>query len=183
MKTPQVKMKKLDARDRSIWRRKYYLANREKILATHRAYYAANIEKMRASFVRRRKQNEKKYKEHSRKYYAKNKEKLAAQSRAWRENNPDKSKRSYTNSWLKKKYGITIEQYEEKARQQNYLCAACGEEHKGKTKQTTLHLDHCHSSGKLRGMLCYRCNLGLGLLDENISRLKGLIKYLKGHSK
>ena len=42
-------------------------------------------------------------------------------------------------------------------------------------------IDHCHSTGKVRSMLCRKCNVSLGNVDENISKLAGMIQYLSTH--
>lgn len=49
-------------------------------------------------------------------------------------------------------------------------------------KYNTWHIDHCHSSGNIRGILCHNCNTAIGLLKENISTLQAAIKYIKRHS-
>ena len=57
-------------------------------------------------------------------------------------------------------------------------CDICGHE-PGKRK---LVLDHCHETGKLRGLLCGNCNKGLGFFKDNASVLELAIRYLKHHS-
>ena len=58
---------------------------------------------------------------------------------------------------------------------QNHACAICGRVMKDK-----LFLDHCHKSGKLRGLLCCTCNSGLGMFKDNPELLDNAIRYLKG---
>ncbi len=55
---------------------------------------------------------------------------------------------------------------------QHGKCAICN-----KTKKL-LHVDHCHETGKVRGLLCYNCNNGLGRFKDNIEFLKTAINYL-----
>lgn len=43
------------------------------------------------------------------------------------------------------------------------------------------HVDHCHSKGHIRGLLCNNCNVGLGLFNDNIGSLKAAVVYLKQH--
>ena len=97
----------------------------------------------------------------------------------YRAENPEKL-RNY--KW-KKRYGITPEQYTEMFRGQNNRCAICGNveqaKHNTSKKVQKLAVDHCHSTGRVRGLLCQDCNRGLGNFHENIQRLTNAIKYLK----
>lgn len=82
------------------------------------------------------------------------------------------------------RYGLSIEQYEELLRKQNGVCAICG---KPEPTKKRLSIDHDHSCcpgmkscGKcIRGLLCFRCNAGLGNLDDSIRRLERAVKYLR----
>lgn len=79
--------------------------------------------------------------------------------------------------WLKKRYGISLDQYDEMFQSQGESCAICGtQEPNG---DGCFHVDHCHTTGKVRGILCQRCNHALGLLDDNIENLVSCINYLK----
>lgn len=80
--------------------------------------------------------------------------------------------------WLLKKYGITSEIYEQERIKQNYCCYLCGE-HESTQPHKRLHVDHCHTSGKYRGLLCNLCNMGLGSFKDNIEVMKKAIQYLK----
>jgi len=64
-----------------------------------------------------------------------------------------------------KRYGITIEQYNEMVANQNGLCKMCG------TKPTQLHVDHDHNTGEVRGLLCVSCNVHLGWFELNEDRV------------
>lgn len=84
---------------------------------------------------------------------------------------------------LKKKFGITIDDYQEMFNKQNGLCAICNNKemtinHKTKELQN-LAVDHCHESGNIRGLLCSNCNNGLGRFKDNIEYLKNAISYLE----
>ena len=85
-----------------------------------------------------------------------------------------KFKRTERNQQLKKNYGIRIEDYEKMFIDQNGLCKICLSDNGGKT----LHVDHCHSTGKVRGLLCSKCNTALGLFNDNIKTLSNAIIYL-----
>ena len=72
----------------------------------------------------------------------------------------------------KERYGVELEEVEAQIEFQDRLCAIC------KIEQAT-HLDHDHDTSKPRGFLCHGCNVGIGLLKENIHTLEGAIKYLQ----
>ncbi len=79
---------------------------------------------------------------------------------------------------FKKSYGITPEQYDEMAAAQGGACRICGrlaapDPRKG------LYVDHDHSTGRVRGLLCSQCNTALGLLNDDVALLAGAIEYLK----
>lgn len=70
-------------------------------------------------------------------------------------------------------YGLTPEQFEAMASSQNYVCAICGDyDPKG------LHIDHCHATGRIRGLLCVNCNTGIGSFKDDHRRLERAIAYL-----
>lgn len=73
---------------------------------------------------------------------------------------------------LRDRYGITLEYREEIRQSQNNKCAIC------KEYDDNLFVDHCHNTGIVRGLLCSKCNSGLGMFRDNIDFLKGAIEYL-----
>ncbi len=75
---------------------------------------------------------------------------------------------------LKKFYNLTMEQYKLMRQSQNDLCASCGE-------LKPLVIDHCHKTGKVRGLLCVHCNCGLGAFYDTVPKLESAIKYLQKH--
>ena len=74
-------------------------------------------------------------------------------------------------------YGLTPEQFYEMHKKQNGKCAICNQE--PKTKRG-LHVDHCHTSNRVRGLLCHGCNTGIGAMKENVSIMRNAISYLGG---
>lgn len=92
-------------------------------------------------------------------------------------------KRQKRVSSLKRSYNITLEEYEELSKLQEYKCAICLREetslNSNRTKILPLAVDHDHSTKKVRGLLCSKCNQALGLLKEDIEIVKRLIKYLE----
>lgn len=75
-------------------------------------------------------------------------------------------------------HGVSIETYEAMLERQNGKCKICGEVPKGYRKH--LCIDHCHSTGRVRGLLCHTCNAGIGFFRDDVTRLKAAIRYLKG---
>lgn len=78
---------------------------------------------------------------------------------------------------LAEKYGLTPEEYEVMKQRQNGRCAICGTE-----SEELLHVDHCHETGKVRGLLCRPCNCGIGHLREDVDVMLSAIAYLRGHA-
>ena len=95
---------------------------------------------------------------------------MRAQCRPCREH--DKYK-----AFIKRTYGITYEEYLEILNKQNDCCAIC-KSILPNSKATKLFVDHCHTTGKVRGLLCSKCNHGLGHFNDNIDLLSEAIKYL-----
>lgn len=73
-------------------------------------------------------------------------------------------------------HNLTIEQQEALFNSQHGLCAIC-EKPLDKGKNT--HVDHCHKTGRIRGLLCSECNFGLGKFEDDIDRLLRAIEYLR----
>lgn len=83
--------------------------------------------------------------------------------------------------WLSRTYGMTASDVEALLAEQGGKCAACGTSEVKSRKGW--HIDHCHSSGKVRGILCHNCNSSLGHAKDSIHVLRSLISYLErnGH--
>ena len=122
-------------------------------------------------------------------YKQKNKEKIAQKMKEWKASNKDHVD-EYNKQWktkqpdyfkdkhLKNTYGIGLVEYNEILNSQGGVCAGCGIEPE-KTHRKRLFVDHCHSTGKIRGLLCQQCNTALGMVKDNPEILMGLIVYLK----
>lgn len=93
--------------------------------------------------------------------------------RQWRRDNEARYYRKYGSS-LFRKLGITPEQYYEMAEAQEWRCLICKQ-----TPNALLHVDHCHITNKIRGLLCGSCNIGLGHFKENLDYLAAAIEYLR----
>lgn len=78
-------------------------------------------------------------------------------------------------------YSIPISKYKEMSKKQGDVCAICGKEEmrKRKSEVVRLSIDHNHKTGEIRGLLCHKCNVGLGHFSESVEFLLKAISYLK----
>lgn len=90
------------------------------------------------------------------------------------EQRKERSLRSRSNH-LKSRYGLSVDQYNEMLKAQNNKCAICGDDC---PTGRSLAVDHNHDTGAVRGLLCSRCNIGIGQL-KNITNLAKAIEYLE----
>jgi hypothetical protein len=126
-----------------------------------------------------------KRREYEKKRRTENGDKLREYHRNYQRKYRDDNREELQNYWkahkrgnsLPKLYGITLEQYEERLAAQDAKCAICGACSPG--GKGTWHVDHCHSSGEVRGILCHGCNLGLGLFKDNPAALEAAADYLR----
>ena len=104
--------------------------------------------------------------------------------RARRKANPERTRNSCRASWLKKKYNWPVGlSYNAMLAVQGGLCAICRQAQTQTNKWGTryaLHVDHCHSCGVVRGLLCERCNTGIAALGDR-QRLLAATDYLGKH--
>lgn len=80
-------------------------------------------------------------------------------------------------SLLIERYRITLNDYNIMLVNQNYCCKICLK-HRSQFKKA-LHVDHCHTTGKIRGLLCFKCNSVLGYFKDDINLFQNAINYLK----
>ena len=94
----------------------------------------------------------------------------------------NKDTRTKEDRWdyqLQNKYGITLEQYEVMLENQNGSCHICGTTACQSGKR--MAVDHNHVTNKVRGILCFKCNTGLGKFNDDITILEQAVSYLKGN--
>lgn len=92
---------------------------------------------------------------------------LLANTAAYRRNNPEKRK----SIALMFKFGIDLAEYRKIEEMQQYRCGIC-------RKPGELHVDHCHESGRVRGLLCMSCNTALGKLGDTPDSIRRVLSYL-----
>jgi Recombination endonuclease VII len=97
-----------------------------------------------------------------------------------RKDNPEEHKRIDFKNDLKK-YGLTTEDYNRMFKNQNGCCDCCGQT--SENFRRGLHVDHDHTTGQVRALLCTQCNPGLGYFKDSVERLEMAIKYLKKFKK
>ena len=115
-------------------------------------------------------------KEYSKIYRLENKDKIKEYDKQYRFKNKDKAKKYQKEYNLKTKYNLTPDQYNKMLSDQNNCCKVCD------IKMISPHVDHCHTTGKVRALLCNNCNTGLGKLKEDTKIMQKLIEYVKEHN-
>lgn len=83
-----------------------------------------------------------------------------------------RSKDRQRESNLKRKYNLSLEQFDNLKTSQNNCCAIC-------LQEVELNVDHCHRTNKIRGLLCMECNTGIGKLGDTLEGVLRAVEYLK----
>lgn len=104
----------------------------------------------------------------------------------WASANPLKAKQSARERQLKHKYGIDFEEYSRLLKEQDGCCAICKEDRNRTSgdnpEKWNYAVDHDHSTGKVRGLLCNQCNRGLGMFKDEPELLEKALQYLRSRS-
>ena len=107
-------------------------------------------------------------------HYVKCKQCQSVYAKQWRLNNSEKAR----NSYIKSKYGITLEEYNKKLKEQYDSCAICSTLFPGGNK-ISFFIDHDHKTSQVRGLLCRECNLMIGHAKDNTDILREAVRYLE----
>lgn len=107
-------------------------------------------------------------------YYQNHREARLASRRRYVAAHPERVKASKRNATLRRNYGITATQFAAMADAQNRVCAVC-------SRATELVVDHDHTTGRVRGLLCNSCNGYIGVIGERREVVKALLAYLDSH--
>jgi Recombination endonuclease VII len=134
-------------------------ARRRHLWATDPDYRARKLAESRRSIERRRRK--------------------ARRDPTYRARLRDAKRTNARRSFLKVKYGISLEDYDAMLARQGGVCAACKNK---KRRSERLCVDHCHVTGKVRGLLCRNCNVGLGLFRDDADLVEAAAAYLRGAS-
>lgn len=119
-------------------------------------------------------------------WYERNRDKAKISYQAWRAKNPeavkqyrtDNRRKSYQQE-VRRKYGVDADWFDQQMQAQRGKCLGCGVAFAWGNKFTTPHVDHCHETQTVRGLLCNRCNSVIGLCGDSPELLAKLGKYLR----
>ena len=155
--------------------REYYHKNKEHIKARRKKYREANNDKDRLRAEKYYQDNRDHVLERQKTYYQNNKEKIIERSKKYLSSHKNEKR----NGDLRRKFGTSLDYYNELYEKQHGLCAICG---KKETREGyILAVDHDHVTGKIRGLLCNNCNTGIGLLQDSYDILISASEYIKRH--
>ena len=111
-------------------------------------------------------------------YYQHQKARIRENERKRRADNPQVyKKKDFTTNIAR--FGFTEDSFFELYHAQNESCAICGLHNDDSKYVRNLHIDHCHETGLVRGLLCHGCNTGLGAFSDDVKLLEEAVKYLK----
>lgn len=164
-------------------RKEYALAYRERTRELAKAWRLANPGRNVANVKAWRSADPNRAKESARRSYKKrDKQKVRETARRWRAatdyaNSPKRKAQNFKD-WLRT-YGLTGAQYDEMVQTQGGRCAICGSSTSGRKGSARLLIDHCHQTGKIRGLLCFFCNTMLGNAKDSPDRLRVAAEYLE----
>ena len=139
-----------------------------------------NLESRRKADKKWRLKNPDYCKKRVKEWKMKNPEKTKEIKKSWAVRNKDRMKTAMRRCLLRSIYGISTEEYQKILISQKRVCAICG--NKELTKEgveNNLCVDHNHLTGRVRGLLCRKCNSGIGMFRDNSELLFNAIRYLK----
>jgi hypothetical protein len=142
-------------RDRKEQYRKYYSDHKEQERARAKKYYQGHKDERKQYWKNEYISDPEKYKNRAKKYHERHPERTNARRLAWN-------------------YGIDQAWIDKKIKEQNGRCAICLQPF-----IETPHVDHCHETKKLRGLLCRTCNAGIGLLKDQFEIVERAAQYLR----
>jgi hypothetical protein len=142
---------------KAAWHKK----NAEERNRRNREYYAANRKRLIAA---------------GRGWAVANKERVKENQKRWRLANKDKHRKANTKYRLKKLYGLTPDAWQTMFEGQGRVCKCCGSD--DPKVKNGWHVDHCHETGAVRGILCQQCNIMLGCAADDPTTLMKGAQYL-----
>lgn len=124
-------------------------------------------------------ENKARLQELGKKYYLQNSDRIKAQSKAWKKAHKGQQniRDANRNAGYSRRYGITLTDYNNMFVAQAGKCNIC-RTHQSELKKA-LRVDHCHQTGKVRGLLCHNCNIGIGMLQDDPDIIKSALIYIK----
>jgi SLT domain-containing protein len=167
------------ARHAALHREHYHNGGKAKVLATNHASYLRRREKVLATNARYKKTHQTMVLAKAAQRYQEKKEEIKAYTREYNRRNKAIIAPKKQIAARKQRYGLSDEAFKEMLLQQNYSCALCGGVSAAKR---SLAVDHDHTSGKVRKLLCALCNLGLGHAKDSPEVIRLAALYLERHS-
>jgi hypothetical protein len=131
----------------------------------------------RATYRWRRK-HRKRFRQAQQKWRASNKEKVKRNNQKWHKDNRERSRLRHQLNHVERHYGIPREEFIRLFKAQRGRCAIC--RIPNGVRKRALGVDHCHSTNRVRGLLCGWCNAALGLFKEEPRVLRAALHYLRG---
>lgn len=152
----------------------YYHNNKEKILLKKKEFYKNNRERLLEEMKLRYNPDAKS--EYDEEHYIKNREWRKKRSNVYYHKNRGKVK----NSILLKNYKISLEDYKQKLKEQGDCCAICKRPYDASKlfSEKALAVDHDHTTGQVRGLLCETCNRAVGMFNDDVRIFTNAIEYL-----
>jgi hypothetical protein len=152
-----------------------------KRLADHAAWRALNPEKVLASVRKWQDKNPAKVREYESRSRANRRERRpgedVARATAWVRANPDR----HLAAILRRGFGITLDDYRAMMSAQGGVCAICLRPETS-PRRSRLTVDHCHRTGRVRGLLCSKCNVALGYMGDDPGNVERALSYLRSQS-
>lgn len=162
---------------KNVYNKTRYQSKKEEILNKNKIRYEKNKVRVLAAAREYKLEHRDEIKARSKSYASENKERIDTYLTGYRERNRDMLLARGRKNTLKKVYGLTPEDFDRMAANQNGLCAICGgPPEKSKNK---LDIDHDHITGKVRGLLCGSCNKGLGMFKDDDDLVFLAAQYLR----
>jgi Recombination endonuclease VII len=137
--------------------------------------YRRHIEQRRAASRAERQRNREKWRAYQVEYNKRNRDRLTASAARWRQQNADRN----LDNHLRRSYGLTLDEYRRLLIAQGGGCRICGTREGHATKRGRLHVDHDHVNGEVRGLLCGKCNRGIGQLMHSPHLCRIAADYLE----
>ena len=147
----------------------------EEIKAYMRQYYAANKDKWARTEEKNKERNRRRRERYA--TDAVHRSHIKATVKRWQAGNPEKRFAQRLNA-----YKITVAEYIAIFEQQGGVCAICGRPG-GDKRIDKMHVDHCHSTGTVRGLLCTNCNFAIGHFNDDPKILDNAAAYLRLHKR
>jgi hypothetical protein len=170
--------------------KKYYQEHKEQVATRNKKYYQEHKDNMNKKSHEYHKEHKKEEKEYHKKYRQENHEHIVAHSKNYRQENKEKivmHRKEYNDAHKKERkeyrikatFGLTLSEYNKIYISQKGCCAICKipeSEIKGRWK--SLCADHNHKTGKVRGLLCPKCNTAIGFFQDDSKIVKEVLFYL-----